>query len=89
MECIKTTYPMQAEVESKVEWILTVPAIWKDAAKDMMIRAARQAGFGERGVGFELTSEPECGATHALNVLQEHNLSVVSLFTHLRSKIDC
>lgn len=59
-----------------MEWVLTVPAIWSDSAKDLMIQAARKAGFGERGMDFELISEPECGATYALNVIQSNNLSV-------------
>jgi molecular chaperone DnaK (HSP70) len=29
-----------------VEWILTVPAVWSDRAKDATLAAARQAGMG-------------------------------------------
>jgi len=75
---IKRTYWMEGALGSKVEWILTVPAIWTDAAKNLMIQAARQAGFGERGMDFELISEPECGATYSLNAIQPHDLSVCS-----------
>jgi len=77
---IKRTYWMQSEIGAKTVWILTVPAIWKDAAKNSMIRAARKAGLGERGVDFELISEPECGATYALNVIQPNDLSVFPSF---------
>jgi len=80
LENIERTYWMQSEIDSKVQWILTVPAIWKDAAKNSMIRAARQAGFGERGVDFQLISEPECGATYSLKVIQPNNLSVFASF---------
>ncbi|KAI5856586.1 hypothetical protein BZA05DRAFT_204555 [Tricharina praecox] len=68
------------DLQSKVEWVLTVPAIWSDSAKDLMIQAARKAGFGERGMDFELISEPECGATYALNVIQSNNLSLGDAF---------
>jgi molecular chaperone DnaK (HSP70) len=77
---IEKTYWMQSEIGAKTVWILTVPAIWKDAAKNSMIQAARQAGFGERGVDFELISEPECGATYSLNVIQPNDLSVFPSF---------
>jgi len=73
---IKRSYPMERDAELKVEWILTVPAIWTDAAKNLMIQAATQAKLGVSGVDFELISEPECGATHALNVIQRHDLAV-------------
>jgi molecular chaperone DnaK (HSP70) len=80
LAAIKRTYWMQSEKGAKIEWILTVPAIWKDAAKNSMIQAARQAGFGERGVDFELISEPECVATYSLNVIQPNDLSVFPSF---------
>ena len=76
MASIKRTYWMQAEMGTKVEWIVSVPAIWNDAAKNSMIQAAKQAGLGERGVDFELISEPECGATYSLDAIQPHNFSV-------------
>lgn len=77
---IKKTYWMQSEIGAKIVWILTVPAIWKDAAKNSMILAAKKAGLGERGVDFELTSEPECGATYSLNVIQPNDLSPGDVF---------
>jgi hypothetical protein len=53
----------------KVKWILTVPGRWDDSAKERMAQAARQAGFGEREVDFELVSEPECVATYTQMVI--------------------
>jgi len=76
---IKRTYWMQSEVGAKVEWVLTVPAIWKDAAKNLMSQAAKEAGFGQKGVDFKLISEPECGATWALHAIQPSQLSVPQL----------
>jgi len=90
LEEIKRTYPMQANVHMAVEWILTVPAIWDDAAKNSMVQAAKRAGLGERGVGFELTSEPECGATYSLQAIQDHGISVFpSSSRSSLAKTDC
>lgn len=76
MDSIKRTYWMEQELNSKVEWILTVPAMWSDSAKERMIQAAQLAGLGERAIDFELISEPECGATYSLSAIQQHQLSV-------------
>jgi hypothetical protein len=76
LEDIKRTYGVDDWVGVKVEWILTVPAIWTDSAKNQMIQAARQAGFGERMVDFELISETECRATYSLKVIQPNDLMV-------------
>ena len=83
LSSIKRTYWMERVLESKVEWVLTVPAIWTDGAKNSMIQAARQAGYGERGMDFELISEPECAATYALSAIQPHDLSVCSSMVEL------
>jgi len=76
LESIKRTYWMEQELEPKVEWVLTVPSIWTDLAKDRMIKSTEQAGFGRLGIDFAVISEPECGATYALNVIQPSNLEV-------------
>jgi hypothetical protein len=60
----------------KVEYILTVPAIWTDAAKSHMIKAAEDAGFGAHRVDFHLVSEPESAASYTLKAIQPNNLSV-------------
>lgn len=87
LESIKRTYWMEEQVQSKVEWILTVPALWDDHAKYRMVKAARMAGFGDRSIDFELISEPECGATYSLDVIQQHHLSVSTLSLSLESDL--
>jgi molecular chaperone DnaK (HSP70) len=87
LESIKRTYWMEEQLESKVEWILTVPALWDDHAKYRMVKAARMAGFGDRSIDFELISEPECGATYSLDVIQQHHLSVSILARLLNSDL--
>jgi len=79
LESVKRTYWMVEHLEPKVEWIVTVPALWDDHAKYSMAQAARKAGFGDRSIDFELISEPECGATYSLDVIQQHYLSVSTL----------
>lgn len=48
----------------QVRWVLTVPAIWKEAAKATMRRAARQGGLirNETSNRLVLALEPECAA---------------------------
>jgi hypothetical protein len=62
--------------ENKVEYVLTVPAMWSDTAKDLMIQAAEDAGFGKHRVDFNLVSEPESAAAYALRAIQQNNLEV-------------
>ncbi|XP_045204412.2 heat shock 70 kDa protein 12A-like [Mercenaria mercenaria] len=46
--------------ESDIHWVLTVPAIWTDAAKQFMREAALQAGIN--GECLELVLEPEAAS---------------------------
>lgn len=73
---IEGTYPADLVRETKVEYVLTVPAMWSDSAKSHMVRAAEAAGFGTHRVDFDLVSEPEAAASYTLKVMQPHNLNV-------------
>ena len=54
-----------------VEFIVTVPAIWEDAAKDRTATCATAAGMGE----FVRTiSEPEAAVVYTLDTMDPHNL---------------
>ncbi|KAI4727826.1 actin-like ATPase domain-containing protein [Aureobasidium sp. EXF-10728] len=46
-----------------IDVILTVPAVWSDAAKDATLRAAEKAGMG---TNIGLISEPEAAAHYAI-----------------------
>ncbi|CAD0107731.1 unnamed protein product [Aureobasidium uvarum] len=46
-----------------IEVVLTVPAVWTDAAKDATLRAAEKAGMGPE---LYMISEPEAAAIYAL-----------------------
>ncbi|KAI9773266.1 MAG: hypothetical protein M1839_002178 [Geoglossum umbratile] len=50
---------------TKIDFVLTVPAIWSDAAKKKTENAARLAGIGNEH-GLEILSEPEAAALYTL-----------------------
>lgn len=72
---IERTYKKQWVGESTIDYILTVPAIWSDSAKNIMIQAAEAAGFGAHRNGFHLISEPEAAAAYTLKAIQPNNLN--------------
>lgn len=51
--------------QTKVEYVLTVPAVWSDAAKNATLLAAERAGMGTR-YDIKLISEPEAAALYTL-----------------------
>ena len=59
---IERTYEVRWVRESKIEYVLTVPAIWSDAAKNSMVQAVQNAGFGKHRQDFNLVGEPESAA---------------------------
>ena len=75
---IEKTYGNDWVRKSKVEYVLTVPAIWSDAAKSLMVQAAEGAGFGTHRIGFSLVGEPEAAAAHTLHAIQPNHLTVCS-----------
>lgn len=58
--------------ETKIRWCLTIPAIWDDAAKQLMEQAAQKAGIlkdGDWDAGrFMFALEPEAAAVYCLYV---------------------
>ncbi|KAF8247380.1 actin-like ATPase domain-containing protein [Wilcoxina mikolae CBS 423.85] len=74
-ESIERTYETQWVRESTVEYVLTVPAIWTDSAKALMVKAAERAGFGVHRVDFNLVSEPESAAAYTLKAIQPNDLN--------------
>ena len=59
--------------DTEIQWVLTVPAIWSDAAKDATLSAARRAGIGPT---LSLISEPEAAAVYTLQSMHAHQLTV-------------
>lgn len=62
---------------TKLDVVLTVLAVWSDAAKDATLRAAHQAGMG---VNLSLISEPEAAAVYTLQSIQPNHLRVGNNF---------
>ncbi|EWC48311.1 hypothetical protein DRE_07770 [Drechslerella stenobrocha 248] len=60
---------------TKVEFVLTVPAVWSDAAKNATLQAAERAGMGNRH-DLRLISEPEAAAVYTLKAIQPNHLKV-------------
>lgn len=57
---------------TRLEFVLTVPAIWSDDAKDATLRAARKAGMEN----IRMISEPEAAAVYTLQAIQPNHLRV-------------
>jgi hypothetical protein len=53
------------------EYVLSVPAIWSDLAKDRTLRCAFDAGFGVRGdtSSIRLVTEPEAAAVYTITTV--------------------
>lgn len=60
---------------TKVQFVLTVPAVWSDSAKDATLKAAEKAGMGS-GKDLKLISEPEAAAVYTLKAIQPNNLKI-------------
>jgi len=53
---------------TKIEWVMTVPAIWTDRAKDSTLQAAKQAGLsGKITMISEVSSSPHNRTHHETN----------------------
>jgi hypothetical protein len=59
---------------SRIEYILTIPAMWDDSARDLMVQAAEKAGFGKHRTDFNLINEPESAAAYTLRAFQSIKL---------------
>ena len=76
VESIERTYQVEWVRNAEIEYVLTVPAIWTDSAKDLMVKAATDAGFGKHRTNFNLVSEPEAAAAYTLRAIQPNDLNV-------------
>jgi molecular chaperone DnaK (HSP70) len=60
--------------DNAIQFVLTVPAVWSDKAKDATLRAAIRAGAPAQGIS--LVSEPEAAALYALRAIQPNSVAV-------------
>ncbi|KAI7459930.1 actin-like ATPase domain-containing protein [Hortaea werneckii] len=58
---------------TKLQVVLTVPAVWSDKAQDATVKAAEAAGMGS---DIMVISEPEAAAVYALQAIQPNDLKV-------------
>ncbi|RPB14079.1 actin-like ATPase domain-containing protein [Morchella conica CCBAS932] len=65
IHCIQNTYGKAFVDATPIDYILTVPAIWSDNAKELTLQAAETAGFGDRTT-LQLVSEPDAAAAWTL-----------------------
>ncbi|KAK3063327.1 hypothetical protein LTR53_018954, partial [Teratosphaeriaceae sp. CCFEE 6253] len=63
METLNRRYGESFVNSTPVEFVLTVPAVWSDAAKNATLQAAERAGMGNRHE-LKLISEPEAAAVY-------------------------
>ncbi|KAI9653213.1 MAG: hypothetical protein M1831_006171 [Alyxoria varia] len=66
MQTLRIRYGDTSMLQTAVQFVLTVPASWSDAAKYSILNAAEKSGFGSRRE-LQLINEPEAAALHALN----------------------
>ena len=57
----------------KISYVITVPAIWSDKAKDLTKQAAQRAGIARRKL--VLITEPEAAAPYVGPVLRRKSIS--------------
>jgi hypothetical protein len=72
--CIRKVYEKALEhitaggayTERDIAWCITVPAIWDDYTKELMLEAARQAGLPNDDDRLKIALEPEAAALYCI-----------------------
>lgn len=75
MDNLTRRYGETFMLKTKVEFVLTVPAVWSDSAKNATLQAAERAGMGNRH-DLKLISEPEAAAVYTLKAIQPNHLKI-------------
>lgn len=75
MDTLTRRYGESFMASTRVDFVLTCPAVWSDAAKDTTLQAAERAGMGSRD-DIQMISEPEAAAVYTLKAIQPNHLSV-------------
>lgn len=71
--------PASALTSTPLEFVITVPAVWSDAAQAKTRTCAEKAGMG-LGPTLHIISEPEAAALYALDAMDPHNIKVGDTF---------
>lgn len=72
-EALEKRYGKAMMATTKVDYILTVPAVWSDAAKDATLKAAEMAGL-HKSHNLSMITEPEAAGLYALKQMEGVNL---------------
>lgn len=75
MDTLTRRYGESFMASTKVDWVLTCPAVWSDAAKNTTLQAAERAGMGTKS-DIQMISEPEAAAVYTLKAIQPNHLNV-------------
>lgn len=75
MDTLTRRYGETLMSKTKVQFVMTVPAVWSDSAKAATLQAAERAGMGSRH-DLKLISEPEAAAVYTLKAIQPNHLQV-------------
>ncbi|KAI0391033.1 actin-like ATPase domain-containing protein [Xylariaceae sp. FL0594] len=75
MDTLTRRYGESFMASTKVDFVLTCPAVWSDAAKNTTLQAAERAGMGSRS-DIQMISEPEAAAVYTLKAIQPNHLNV-------------
>lgn len=75
MDTLTRRYGEAFMASTKVDFVLTCPAVWSDAAKNTTLQAAERAGMGSKSE-IQMISEPEAAAVYTLKAIQPNHLNV-------------
>ncbi|KAK6212643.1 hypothetical protein LQW54_005064 [Pestalotiopsis sp. IQ-011] len=75
MDTLTRRYGESFMASTKVDFVLTCPAVWSDAAKNTTLQAAERAGMGSKS-DIQMISEPEAAAVYTLRAIQPNHLNV-------------
>ena len=71
--------PAGAMSSGSIGYIMTVPAVWSDAAQARTSACAEEAGMGD-GSQLQMILEPEAAATYALKTMDDHDIAIGDTF---------
>lgn len=75
MDTLTRRYGESFMASTKVDFVLTCPAVWSDAAKNTTLQAAERAGMGAKS-DIQMISEPEAAAVYTLKAIQPNHLNI-------------
>lgn len=75
MDTLTRRYGESFMASTKVQFVLSCPAVWSDTAKNTTLQAAERAGMGDRSE-IQMISEPEAAAVYTLKAIQPNHLAV-------------